>query len=303
MQTNTKIFPIDPNDINTNKISDIEKNTKKDFVNTIQPMTFISSLVGLKKVKLSFGKYETIGRSDKAYIILFSVLLSSYYIYIQYGRFMEFVDKEGFSIGIIDALTGAGSIFTSLFIIFISSYFSPDLIKEFYENIEIIDELLSIDKSKLHGNLRKILFLIESIFFGVISLQSIQNYIYKNHDIGFYMYYLLITVIGFSNMEYIVYVYLLKIRVENLNLNLKKLDLEYDMENHLVTIFTNDFFSLNRTNKIKSTLSDKKLVLNKVQYIYAHVNDHISKSMKVYDKIADNVLMLNNSFGVTVCCF
>lgn len=251
---------------------------QNSIIDDINPLYLLTALTGTRKLKFENGKATEISTFEKIYSITFMIVLLSFFIY--FGQLRFFILKDiSLNYAITDLFSLLSLGITCCNAILLSAFFSFDCIKDFFENVKSIDEILSFNvDNRLKIKIISIL-IGHLIFIGLETFLNIKAWGISTHMIFWFVSYL---IIDWMNFELMIYLYLLEKRVAQL-------------ESYLI---------LYRDDKIQKSLM--RLMGNNMKTNQTHLKNKLSKKrivelMIVYDKIADNAHILNVTFGSSVC--
>lgn len=255
--------------------------SKNSAINDIQPLFLLSSLIGTRKVRLHNKQIVEISTFEKLYSTTFLIFLL--FLFIYYGQERFFTLKNiNLNYAITDLFALLSLLITCCNAILISTFFSYDCIKDFFDNIKAIDEILSFNSdSKLK---LKIIAILSGHFF-LISFETILNVLAWNLSMSMVLWFSSYLIIDWTNFELMIYLYYLEKRVVQLESFL--ILYRNDRIQKSLTGFIGNNMKINRTPPLNRKLSNKRVL----------------ELMTVYDKISDNAHILNVTFGSSVYSF
>lgn len=257
----------------------------------LTPVNYFFSFCGIQSYSNKKNKVSTKTRFSKAYpVFLACGIFVSFAFQIIIKMLIE-VKLSMSAIAITDNLTYFFLVFTALCSLTCPVFGSSRLAMKYFDNIECVDKLLDLPP-ECYEAMRKmiriyLLFVVYSVI--TVSLDFIAWY----GPLSFYYItmYIAFFIVDFLIFQYALYVWIIIFRMRALVSQL----IYSDSQLHKTDCID---FSPNNNMFVDCWNKMNKLVLKcNVPYDF---NARLLKLMMIYDKLADNVEIINSSYGLQV---
>lgn len=261
---------------------------KYDLFYALKPFSPVYMFFGLLKLRTNGQKFKEISPYIKIYSFVLCFLLTVWQVIVIIERYKNVVGDRGNEAALLDLLSFVPPLFTASISILISASIGSEMIVKFYENLEKIDESLSISRMDVYKKLR-IKHAVLQLCFLLFTLTGLFHDITKFWS-ATVLWYTVALIIDLICIEFVVYVSTMKMKLRLVNDKLK--DFYSEMSHESVLISMSKISSIYRTSVSLYTHSGKPKKQNN--------DDPITHLTNIYEKIADNAYILNSFYGLPV---
>lgn len=284
--------------VTTRVLPFIFRNTQNNSLNVIyifKTLQYFLRIFGLQKVSISGRKVKKTRGISATYSITLALAIFSVQSYAVYYRTVHYYNSMEFPSILVDLLNLIPSTVTAIVsLIFSATKYQPIFIRLLH-NFVSIDHHLNIPLDKVYLILRKKVTIFLTFIIVTSIVTNLYDYFMWKGDTRISMSSVLMTIKELTLLEVSIYFYLIIIRFDNLNVQLK--GAKYESPN----IYLSEVIKIDRK---------RNSVIKRMGKIYFEGNEgvrnqeNLSRLMIIFDKLADNVNIINSCFGLTVnICF
>lgn len=272
-----------------------------NIASAYRPVHILLSLFGLSKFRYVENRTSKLGKIS----LIWAFTLGIFNLYVTFIANEQKINKTLNSkrhlpavTYIIHVLISLSNSISAVFSIFASACAGKQY-STMINNFETIDVKLNISGRKQYTELKFTLFCFEQCVFLIFLAKIIYQYVQRVEELNMLILYLysmeFITVL--QMLDFICIFWITITRFEKLNIRMDSL-LNDVIDTNKVRQIRNDFQTITRflENRPKN-LNNSNSLPSKL------LKDFLLEYMKLFDLLADNILIINNVFGTTVCFY
>lgn len=263
-----------------------------NVIHVFESLHYLLRLFGLKKVSISGSKVRKTRRLSAIYSLTLAVVIFSGQIYAVYYRTVKYYDSMQLPSILVDLLNLIPSTVTVLVSLIFSSTKYRIIFVRLFRNFQAIDSHLNIHVDKDYFILKKKITHFLTFIIVTSTIVNVYDYFIWKGDTRISLSTVLMTIKELTLLEASIYFYLIIIRFDDLNLQLETA--KYDSPN----IYFSEIIVKTELKRDAHIRRVNKMFVEGKEGIENQEN--LTRLLIIFDKLADNVNIINSCFGLAV---
>lgn len=266
--------------------------TKLNMHHVLTPVNYFFLVFGIQTYSYKGNKVLPKTTFSKAYSLLFSSVINIAFLYLISVKIGSDAESSTLKITFTDNISYFFGIFSVTSSLYIPVFSSSQLALKYMNNVEYIDNLLDLPQ-ECYTTWRKLITGASLLLFAYICLANLLDIVawYDSQSMSNIAMYIAMFTFDFLVFQYVVYIWMITIRMRALN------SLLLCSRKQLNNINSVDFSSTNIMRIGSCKKMNDLMIRSSANYEFG---GKALMLITIYDKLADNIDIINSSFGLQV---